>query len=92
MRYSIRKRSSQSCKNLIAENTQAFGSSLQKSLIGEAGLSGPTDLVNSDVIDGGSLGDAVVYTIRQGCFSYADMLPVKVFMPILYSIVMKSQV
>ena len=31
------------------------------------------------------MGDAVVYTIKQGCFSYADMLRVKVFMSMLYS-------
>ena len=35
------------------------------------------------LLTGGSAGDAVVYTTKQGFFS--DMLPVKVFMSILYS-------
>ena len=39
-------------------------------------MAGPTDPVNPDVIDGGSLGDAVVYTIRQGCFSAGPTDPV----------------
>ena len=41
------------------------------------------------------MGDAVVYTIKQGIFSYVDMLFVMVvmlFMSILYIIVIKSQV
>ena len=41
------------------------------------------------------MGDAVVYTIKQGIFSYADILFVMVvmlFMSILYIIVIKSQV
>ena len=35
--------------------------------------------------DGNSAGGAVVYTMKQECFSFADMLPVKVFMFILNS-------
>ena len=67
-----------------------FGNCSHKSLIGEAGL---TDILNSDIIDGGSAGDTVVYVVDARIFSVADnMLPVKVFMSILYSTVIKSQV
>ena len=51
----------------------------------EGGLAGRTDTLNPDVTDGGSSDDATVYTIKQGCFPYADMLHVVVFMFILYS-------
>ena len=34
----------------------------------------------------GLFGDAVVYTIKQGYFSYADMLPAKAVMSILYTL------
>ena len=76
-------------KILCAENTKTFGDCSHKNLMDKAGW---TDTLNPDVTNGGSAGDAVVYTMKQGCFSYADMLPVKVFILLLYSIEIKSKV
>ena len=55
-------------KILLAENTLTFGDSSHKSLTGEAGLAGKTNTLNTDVTEGSSAGDAVVYTIKQEFF------------------------
>ena len=92
MRNSIRKRSTKSREHHIAENTQASGNSSHKSLISKAGLEGRIDTLNPDVTERGSSNDTVVYTKKKRCFSFVDMLLVKIFMSILYSTVIKSQV
>ena len=75
MRYSIRKRSTTVAKLLRAESTLKFGNFSYKSLTRKP--------PNPDVTDRDSAGDAVVYIVKQGCFSFAYILPVKVCM--LYS-------
>ena len=77
------------------QKTQTFGNCSHKSLIGEVGLAGSTDILNSsiplDVTNGVPVGNAVAY-YKARIFSFADMLPIEVLMSILYSIVIKSQV
>ena len=55
-------------KIICTENTQTFGNFSPKNLKDEAGLAGLTNTLNFDVTDGGSLGNVVVYTIKQEFF------------------------
>ena len=83
MRYSIRKERQNVVNILCAENTQTFGNSSYKNLIGKAGLAGCTDTVSLDFANGD-------LRVKQ---SY--ILPVMVsmsFMSILYIIVINFQV
>ena len=63
---------------LSAQNTKIFGNCSLKSPMSEAGLAGWTDTLSFDVADGDAAGNAVAFTIKQGYFSFADMLRVTV--------------
>ena len=45
-----------------------FGNCSHMTLIGKVSLASRTDILNHDITDEGSLGDAIIHTIKQGFF------------------------